>query len=87
MGRTAENGYGYEHQRLRAKWAPRVARGEVICARCGNPIPPGAPWDLGHDDHDRSIYAGPEHQRCNRATNGRRKRRSAAPQRRTSRQW
>jgi hypothetical protein len=30
------------------------------------------PWDLGHDDHDRSITRGPEHRdRCNRAAAGR----------------
>lgn len=71
-GRTTARGYGAEHQRLRAKYAPLVNRGEATCWRCGDPIQPGTPWDLGHDDNDRTIYQGPEHQRCNRATSGRR---------------
>lgn len=69
---AAAAGYGAEHRRARAAWAPRVASGVVACARCGVVIAPGEPWDLGHDDHDRSKYAGPEHRRCNRATAGRR---------------
>jgi hypothetical protein len=93
-------GYGAEHRRLRKRWAREVARGGVACARCGRPIDPEEPFDLGHDDRDssRSTYAGPEHVRCNRATSGRRK--AAAPvdqnlshdwlapaPRRTSRDW
>src|SRR5215207_10927405 len=32
-------------------------------AHC-HPITPDEPWDLGHVDHDRSRYAGPEHRKC-----------------------
>lgn len=89
---TTAAGYGGAHQRLRRRWAVRVERGGVSCARCGRDIPPsgsgvrcpapradGKPcgktdcgWDLGHDDHDRSQYVGPEHACCNRATRSRR---------------
>jgi hypothetical protein len=69
---TTVRGYGAVHQALRKRWASRVVRGEVRCARCGRLIVPGTPWDLGHDDYDRSRYTGPEHRACNRATSGRR---------------
>lgn len=70
-GRTTRRGYGTAHQRMREYWRPIVAGGRVACARCGRIIGPGDPWDLGHDDHDRSKYSGPECQRCNRGTKGR----------------
>jgi hypothetical protein len=63
-----QRGYGADHKRIRQSWAMRVSLGGVNCSRCGRPILPGSLWDLGHDDHDRSIYTGPEHRRCNRAT-------------------
>ena len=56
--------YGHAHRKLRARWAPRVARGDVPCARCGNLILPGEAWHLDHDD-DRSSYLGPSHADCN----------------------
>lgn len=71
-GNTTARGYGSAHQKLRAEVKKIVDRGEAYCWRCGGFIPPGAPFDLGHDDQDRSVYRGPEHTRCNRATSGRR---------------
>ena len=67
QGSTAARGYGREHRQLRARWAPKVAAGAVDCWRCGRCIEPGEPWDLGHDDDDRTVYRGPECRRCNRA--------------------
>jgi hypothetical protein len=67
-GSTVARGYGAKHKRLRKSWSPKVRAGVVNCARCGERIEPGEPWDLGHDDFDRSVYNGPEHRRCNRGT-------------------
>jgi hypothetical protein len=76
-------GYGREHKRMRARLAPQVATGTVRCARCGVLIAPNEPWDLDHDDFDRTVYLGASHSRCNRATAGR----HGQPQRRWSREW
>jgi hypothetical protein len=73
--KTVARGYGPAHKALRRRWAAEVARGDVYCARCGRLIFPGEPFDLGHDDFDRSRYNGPEHVRCNRATTTRKVRR------------
>jgi hypothetical protein len=67
--------YPWAHQQERRRLEPAVATGTVRCARaalgqCLMPSPlihPGQPWDLGHPDHDRTRWSGPEHQRCNRA--------------------
>lgn len=64
-GNSTERGYGSQHQKLREAWRPSVEAGDVDCARCREPIWPGALWDLGHTD-DRAGYTGPEHRRCNR---------------------
>jgi hypothetical protein len=38
------------------EWQHLVTAGGVVGARCERPIVPGEPWDLGHDDYDRSVY-------------------------------
>jgi hypothetical protein len=85
-----ERGYGERHRRLRTEWAREVKKGTVRCARCGKFIAPDADWDLGHDDHNRSKYKGPEHATCNRRAAGQAARAAqlaAARPRRTSRRW
>lgn len=93
--KTAERGYDGRHQRERERWRPKVETGLCDCARCGKWIRPGTPWDLGHDDHDRNIYRGPEHMSCNRQAGGRNGARVANAKRgrvktigkQTSREW
>jgi len=68
-GSRQQRGYDAEHDRRRRAWAPRVARGSVSCARCGELITPGQAWDLGHTD-DRTGWTGPEHATCNRSAGG-----------------
>jgi hypothetical protein len=92
--KTAARGYGSEHQRKRRVWARRIASGEpVSCARCGCPVLPGMLWDLGHvDGSGKSLYSGPEHQKCNRQTQlhgvkRQRGRKWAYAPRKVSRQW
>jgi hypothetical protein len=58
--------------RYERRLARQVAAGGARCVRCGLPIAPGAPFDLGHVDGDRSRYAGPEHPECNRHAGARR---------------
>ncbi len=68
-GTRQERGYGTEHVQQRQRWAPHVATGQVLCARCHQPIPPCTPWDLGHND-ERTGWSGPEHAVCNRSAGG-----------------
>ena len=66
--KTVARGYGQSHRADRKRWEPKVKTGTVPCRRCHEPIRPDEPWDLGHDDFDRSLPRAPEHRRCNRAT-------------------
>ena len=87
-GSSSERGYGAAHQRLRREWLPKVERGEVCCAKCGEWIAPGTPWHLGHDDQDRTQYLGPLHRRCNCDTGAFRQRIvQQGQQRAASRDW
>ena len=79
-GETTARGYGWTHQQVRARWVPIVAAGQgychaVICLMTTRWIPPGTPWDLGHDSA-RTTWTGPEHRKCNRSA-GARKRNAA----------
>jgi hypothetical protein len=64
----ADARYGRRHQQLRRQLAGKVAAGKATCWRCGKPIKPNEPWDLGHHDDRPDVHAGPEHRRCNRST-------------------
>lgn len=87
---AARRGYDRRHKAERERWAPKVDAGLVVCARCGQPLEPGRPWDLGHND-ERTEWTGPEHPTCNRKAGGRNgamvtnAMRGVA--RRTSREW
>lgn len=70
-GTRQARGYDSAHNKLRAAYQRRMNRGETFtCWRCGATINPAA-WHLGHDDHDRSRWNGPECIPCNLATSGR----------------
>ena len=85
-GDTSAKGYGAQHQRLRAQWAPIVAAGGALCAKCGQTIRPGERWDLGHvPGSGKRMYQGPEHRECNRSTAN--ERRSANPAPRPTTRW
>jgi hypothetical protein len=70
-GSSNQRGYGASHQALRRAFIPEILAGTMHCWRCNELIQPDQPWDLGHADHDRTIYKGPEHVRCNRSAGGR----------------
>jgi len=76
-----QRGHGQAHRTRRRGIAPMVEAGLARCARCGELIEPGSPWDLGHvDGSERKLISGPEHRSCNRAT-------STHRARRVSRRW
>ena len=70
-GTRQQRGYDRKHDQLRKQWAPVVATGTVKCARCGRLIGAHEPWDLDHDDRDRTKYLGPSCAACNRRSGGR----------------
>lgn len=89
---TTARGYDGRHKKLRNHYAIIVAAGQATCWRCQQPIRANEPWDLGHDDNDRSQYRGPEHaNRCNRAAAGRKAAANRAATKRgdadTTRNW
>ena len=65
--------YNSIHRAIRARLKLDVDAGRCKCWRCGQPIVPATPWDLGHIDGTTRI-AGPEHARCNRGTSKRERR-------------
>jgi hypothetical protein len=70
LGTTGQRGYGLAHKAERKRWEPKVDAGLVDCRRCGQPLEPGRPWDLGHPDADCPKPKGPEHMVCNRSAGG-----------------
>lgn len=75
-----DRGYGPAHIAKRKALEPRVNAGLADCTaqtclveKAGGTrrIAPGTPWDLGHDENDRTKYAGPQHAACNRGASRR----------------
>ena len=69
-GKTADRGYGGEHQRLRARLGAASRRRAGLVPRpdlqdAARWIAPGTDWDLGHTPAARA-RTGPEHASCNR---------------------
>lgn len=70
-GTQEQRGYGHEHRQLRKQWEPKVAAGNITCAKCKQRIQPDTTWHLGHNDN-RTAWTGPEHALCNLSDAGRR---------------
>ena len=69
---TTERGYGHKH-RLKVTAARAAYVPGQPCARCGKPIQPWQPMDLGHvDGSSKRQYSGLEHRHCNRSAGARR---------------
>ena len=86
---TAERGYGADHEKERAWWAPVVAAGDgwchaEFCLYDSRRIPAGSAWDLGHNVQ-RTAWIGPTHMRCNRSEGARRGNRARGARRDASR--
>jgi hypothetical protein len=73
-GTRQERGYDAAHDALGRDYQRRMDAGERFsCWRCDKPLGTrrNIDWQLGHDDHDRTKYRGPECPACNLATSGR----------------
>lgn len=80
-GTPTTRGYGPHHRKLRAQWQTRINQGEhITCWRCHTPIT-GTHWHLGHHDHDRETYNGPECVNCNTTAGGQQSRGRPKPNR------
>jgi hypothetical protein len=67
-GSTSARGYGWNHQKERARYQQRMDAGEVfVCSKCRRHVNPRA-WDLAHLPGDKTQYLGPQHIPCNRNT-------------------
>ncbi len=71
-GTRQARGYGAAHEQRRKRDKVQVDAGAAHCWRCGAWLNPIQPWHEGHDDHDRTVYRGPECVPCNTATATRR---------------
>jgi hypothetical protein len=70
-----------EHRAARKRYTALVKAGQGWCAQpvCvmgSRWIPPGALWDVGHDDSG-TVILGPTHRACNRVEAGRKRHRVA----------
>ena len=70
---TTSDRYGARHQAERKRWAARVKRGGIQCARCGADIVPWEELHLDHDSADRNVYIGVSHAYCNTTEPARRR--------------
>jgi hypothetical protein len=66
-GNTTQRGYGWAHQKARAKAVRDMQEGDP-CARCGGPMLRSQAKDLDLDhNEDRTAYRGLAHATCNRS--------------------
>lgn len=64
-GTATQRGYGKEFYAIRREYSEQHKTQPLTCWRCGKHIPIGETFNLGHDDWDRTIIRGPEHEHCN----------------------
>lgn len=96
---TTARGYGWAHQKERARLTPLVDAGQAycmqpVCVHRDRWIRPGTPWALGHND-TRTAWIGPVHADCNQldgASKGGRVKAARTPRphhtpRKASRDW